>query len=80
MAGKMYFQTDGKEEFRWFLSDSGEVIYIGQHYAGSWIPAARVSTKEARVTKVMPLCKSSPLLFDIVGGLCAACEKRLMAA
>lgn len=80
MAGRVYTQADNRESFSWYVSDDRMTIFIGRPFAGAWIPAAEVSVEEARVTMVTPYYRNSPLLFDIVGRLCAACERRLMAA
>ena len=77
MANQIFTRTDGKDEFRWFLSQDGERVLIEAKYANAWVPAAEVSVSEAKLTMKMCSWQDSPLLFGIVEELCGelAAEK-----
>ena len=77
MANQIFTRTDGKDEFRWFLSQDGERVLIEAKYANAWVPAAEVSVLEAKLTMKMCSWQDSLLLFGIVEELCGehAAEK-----
>ena len=60
MANQIFTRTDGKDEFRWFLSQDGERVLIEAKYANAWVPAAEVSVLEAKLTMKMCSWQDSP--------------------
>lgn len=67
---KINTRSDNKDTFRWFPSQDSERVLIQAKYANVWVPAAEVSTTEARLTTKMCSWRDSPLLFDIVEEIC----------
>lgn len=77
LNNKIHTRSDNKDTFRWFLSQDGKRVLIEAKCGSVWVPAAEVSTAEAKLTMKMCSWRNSPLLFDIVEKLCGelAAEK-----